>query len=413
MIFWILTALITALVASILLGAMWRGGGDGATNDGAPVQYDLQVYRDQLAEVDRDLTRGVINAEDADRIRTEISRRILLADATAETAAHPVKGSQIGATVFGALIVGALLSAAGVYWVLGAPGYGDLALKARIEAADQFRQNRPDQATAEAGLPAVLDTTPQQQNPEYVGLVSQLREVIKERPDDLRGLRLLAISERNLGNFAQAHQVFSRYLDLRGQDASSEEFADLADMLILAAGGYVSPEAEAALAMALQRDPANAPARYYAGLLQAQTGRPDQAFQIWDALLRQGPPDAPWIPPIQAQIDDMAIRAGVNYAQPAPGLGRGPDADAIAAAGDLSSTERLEMIEGMVNGLSERLATEGGTAQEWAQLITSLGVLGRRNDAFAVFQNAQEVFAGDLSALDQIARAGSQAGVAN
>lgn len=194
-------------------------------------------------------------------------------------------------------------------------------------------------------------------------------------------------------------------------------------MMVLAAGGYVSPEAEAALSEALARDPRNGPAQYYWGLMQAQTGRPDRAFRIWDALLRQGPADAPWVPPIEAQIAELARRAGVaNYTVPSPGPNpgpnpgggaRGPSAEDVEAAGAMSSAERMQMIESMVGSLSDRLANEGGTAAEWSQLITALGVLGRTSDARSVYENALAAFEGQPGALDLINQAGERAGVAN
>ncbi len=408
MMFWAITSGLTLLVAAILARALWRGAADATP----AAEFDLQVYRDQLAEVERDLARGVVNAEDAERVRTEISRRILAADA-ARNASNQVQRASTGYAVPALVVAGVLASSAWIYWQLGAPGYGDLALSERIESADAFRRNRPTQAEAEAGLtPADLPQV-EPRSEEYLELVDQLREVVANRPTDMEGLRLLAVSERNVGQYTAAHEAFGRYVTLRGASATPGEFSDLADMMILAAGGYISPEAEAALATALQGDPRNGPARYYWGLMLSQTGRPDQAFQIWDRLLREGPPEASWIPPIQAQIDEMAIRAGITYTQPLPGGGRGPSAEDIEAAGELSASERLEMIEGMVAGLSERLATEGGTVQDWAQLITSLGVLGRSNDAFAVYQNALEVFADNPTAIDTINRAGDRAGVAN
>ena len=151
------------------------------------------------------------------------------------------------------------------------------------------------------------------------------------------------------------------------------------------------------------------------GLMLAQTGRPDTGFRIWDQLLREGPRDAVWIPPILAQIENLAIRAGVNYQLPEIGGGttlRGPTSDDIDAAGELSPAQRMEMIQSMVQGLSERLATEGGPVEEWAQLISALGVLGRTGDARAVYENAVEVFAEDNTALDLLLRAGQRAQVA-
>ena len=184
--------------------------------------------------------------------------------------------------------------------------------------------------------------------------------------------------------------------------------------VVLAAGGYVSPEAEQALSRALQLDPQNGPARYYWGLMMAQTGRPDQAFRIWDRLLRAGPPDAPWIPPIRAQIEEIAARAGVDYAMPDPGTGQaGPSRADIEAAGQMSAEERMQMIEGMVSSLSNRLATEGGPPTEWARLINALGVLGRGEEARGIYDEAIGVFADDPGALDLIQQAGERAGVAN
>ncbi|MEM9125800.1 MAG: c-type cytochrome biogenesis protein CcmI, partial [Pseudomonadota bacterium] len=77
MTFWVLTFLIALLIAVVLSRTLLRGRKDA----GPSAAYDLRVYREQLASVDRDLARGVIGAADADRVRTEISRRILAADA--------------------------------------------------------------------------------------------------------------------------------------------------------------------------------------------------------------------------------------------------------------------------------------------------------------------------------------------
>lgn len=410
MMFWIVTAAMAVIAAAILILATAR-----RRSYSEPVAaYDLKVYRDQLAEVERDLARGVVDEADAERVRTEIARRILAADAASNSmsGADPVKASSAHPVVW-VLVVLIVLGGSGyTYWQLGAPGYGDLALADRIEAAEALRQARPSQATAEASI-ADADLPPfPQGNEEYADLVQRLRGVIAERPNDAEGHRLLAVSERNLGNFAEARAAYDRYVTLQGDKATPAEFADLADMMVLAAGGYVSPEAESALSIALRGDPGNGPARYYWGLMMAQTGRPDQAFRIWDSLLRQGPADAPWIAAIQEQIDDMALRAGVNYAQPTPGPGRGPTAEDIEAAGEMSASERLEMIEGMVAGLSGRLSSEGGTYQEWGQLISALGVLGRYEDALSIYNNALEVFAENKTAIDHINRAGQRAGVA-
>ncbi|WP_299628210.1 c-type cytochrome biogenesis protein CcmI [uncultured Tateyamaria sp.] len=403
--FWILTAMLTLAVVGALSAALLLGRRETR----APAAYDLDVYRDQLKEVERDLARGVVSEADAERARTEVSRRILAADAALQSAEETRGGS-------GGIVVAAVTSlavAGGAYYIyleLGAPGYGDLALADRIERAETVRDERPNQATAEASL-TDRGGPPPGTSPDYVALVERLRQTVASRPDDLQGHVLLTQSEAQLGNFAAAHAAKARVIDLKGDAATAQDFSDYADLMILAAGGYVSPEAEAVLEGTLAMDPGNGTARYYFGLMMSQTGRPDTALRVWDQLLREGPPDAPWMPLIEGQIDTMAMRAGVNYARPVIGTGRGPTADQIEAAGDMTPSERMDMIQGMVTGLSERLATEGGAVEEWAQLISALGVLGQMGQADAVFRNAMQVFGEDPRAVDILNEAADRVGL--
>jgi cytochrome c-type biogenesis protein CcmH len=401
--FWIATILLALALAALLAFALVRG----QRHTGPAEAFDLQVYRDQLTEVDRDLARGVISEEDAERLRTEISRRILAADAkTQSTNAAGSQPRMLGLTV--AALIGAFL-VGGSYWLyaqIGAPGYGDLGLATRLEMAEDARANRPTQQEAEADLPQT-DVTEIQ--PEYAALVERLRAAVAERPRDLQGHVLLARSEAAMGNYAAAYAAQQRVLSIKGDTATGRDYADLADMMVLAAGGYVSPEAERVLEAALTRDPQNGVALYYRGLMMAQTGRPDVAFRLWDRLLRQSPADAVWMPPILSQIEEMAFRAGVSdYQVPQTATLPGPSTDDMEAAGEMSAEDRQEMIRGMVARLSDRLATEGGTPEEWARLISSLGVLGDEAQAIAIWNNAQEVFADNPDALD-IVREGARA----
>jgi cytochrome c-type biogenesis protein CcmH len=69
------------------------------------------------------------------------------------------------------------------------------------------------------------------------------------------------------------------------------------------------------------------------------------------------------------------------------------------------------MIEGMVAGLAERLAAQGGPPEDWARLVRSLGVLGRGDEAAAIRDEARQAFAGDAAALALIAAAAREAGL--
>jgi cytochrome c-type biogenesis protein CcmH len=65
----------------------------------------------------------------------------------------------------------------------------------------------------------------------------------------------------------------------------------------------------------------------------------------------------------------------------------------------------------MVAQLSGRLASEGGPPEDWAQLIRSLGVLGRRDEATAVLAEARSKHADDATALAVLDAAAREAGL--
>jgi cytochrome c-type biogenesis protein CcmH len=243
--------------------------------------------------------------------------------------------------------------------------------------------------------------------------MDQLRAALKDRPSDLEGHRLLAKNESGLGNYTAAIAAQKKVLDILGAKATAEDHATLAEMMILAAGGYVSPEAEAELTRALQIDPGNGPANYYAGLMFAQVGRPDRTFALWAPLLARSAPDDPWVEPLRAQLMQVAMEAGQDdYELPPLAPLAGPSAEDMAAAADMTPEERQEMVRGMVARLSERLATEGGTAEEWARLIGAYGVLGETDRARDIWTEAQARFAGREPELATVRAAAESAGVA-
>ncbi len=491
MAFWITAAVISGLVGLTVLLGLSRSRPGPALDEGAALRKDIQVYRDQLREVEKDVARGILAEADAERLRVEISRRILEADrsdlSASKLAEMPNGARMVGLATVPVMIAGAFL----LYNAVGAPGYPDMPLAQRLADAREARATRPTQEVAEAEIiaratveggaaPGVRPDV----SPEDAELVERLRTALATRPDDLQGHRLLAVSEASMGNFEAAAAAQRRVIALMGEDAGREEaqvlreleqlaagpeglearraelleagaeraeweelvnfalalddlrlahrmqaglieglgdaatpddLVFLADLMINAAGGYVSPEAERALETALRRDPRNPLARFFTGLMLAQTDRPDLAFRIWEQLLQDGPPDAPWIAPIRSQIEFVAMRAGVNYTLPPAGAGAGPrltDADIEAARG-MAPEERAAMIEGMVMGLSQRLATQGGSAEDWARLIAAHGVLGNLDQASGIWTEAQAVFGARPEQLEIIRQAAQQAGVAN
>lgn len=408
--FWIICAALAVLVATLFVLALLRGRIEAEH----PATFDLRIYRDQLREVERDLARGVLGTEDAERTRAEVGRRVLAANAQLENASKGTDQPRrltLGAAALSsaAIIAGGLA----LYAAIGAPGQGDLPHAARMAAADDAYENRPSQEAYLARLPSLPTPEPDE---EYTALISRLRAAVAENPDDLQGQSLLATNEARLGNFDAARTAQRAVIRIKGQGATAEDHITLAQLYVTEAQGYVSPKAEAALRSALEVTGDHPVPRYFLGQMWLQNDRPDRAFRLWSRLLSEGPETAPWIEPIRAQIDDIAWLAGIEYTAPEPGSSApralpGPSAEEIEDASDMSPAERMEMIEGMVSSLSQRLATEGGTPDEWSRLIAAYGALGNSGQAAAIWQEAQKVFAERPDALETVRRGAQRAGV--
>ncbi|MFQ1700582.1 c-type cytochrome biogenesis protein CcmI [Loktanella agnita] len=395
MIFWLVCLVLTFMVAALVIRPLLR------PVQAVPENPDVALYKAQLAEIDRDVAREVLAAEEAEQARTEVARRLLAASkATAPTAQNgPAMRSSILITL---LVLGISF---GTYYALGAPGYGDLPLQARLDASDAMRKNRPSQAALEAAAP----TPPPTDVPEeYSAAVAQLRTIAPTRPDDIEAWSRLAFHEVELRNYAGAARAQKRVIEIKGDDAGTADRQRLLDLLVVAAGGFVSPEAEALINQMLNTDENNTAARYYLGMLYNQTDRPDIAYRMWRGMAESGDPQSFHVASARAQIEDAAYRAGIDYTLPDI---RGPSAADIANAENMTAEERQQMIGMMVAGLADRLATEGGTAADWARLIRAYGVLGDQEAAGAVWAEARGVFGASTEAMDVLTAAADAAGV--
>lgn len=395
----IAAALAAFAILAIVL-PMWRNQTSARAQD-----TDIAIYRDQLNEVERDLARGVLAQDEAERTRTEISRRLLTADTNARAAATlaPQKTNRIAAVVL-ALAVGG--SAAGLYATLGAPGYGDVPRDLRLAAGEERRQNRPGQLDAEALIP-IPDTLDQFDEATRT-LIQTRRAATFERPNDATAWSVLAQTEAAIGQYHRATRAAEKVVAMKGTQAEVEDLVRLLDLMVAGTQGYVSPEAETVAFAVLQQDPQNVPAQYYAGLMYAQNDRPDQAFSLWRQVIEGSPQGSLHWNFAANQIGQVAIQMGVDYALPDQ---RGPSQDDLEAAQDLSPEDRREMIQGMVTSLADRLATQGGPPQDWARLITSLVAIDQPEAAAVVLGEAETIFGGDVQAVTILRRAAQEAGL--
>ncbi|MEA1649827.1 c-type cytochrome biogenesis protein CcmI [Nitrospirillum sp. BR 11164] len=384
MAFWIAAALLTAGVLLALLRPLMVAR--KAEAGGSP---EVDIYKDQLAEIERDVARGLLTDDQAAAARTEVSRRLLAADARAKSApaapAMPAKPSRKLAT---ALMAAVPLLAMGIYLRLGSP-----------DLPGQPAGARTDQ-TAGVQAQAVLKT---------------LLTRVTENPRDLEAWKALATAQGMTGQNDKAAASWAKAVDLAPDDANLQ--ASRAEALVLSADGVVGPEAKQALAKALALNPKEPRARYYDGLAVRQAGDLKGAITRWSALLSESPADAPWVPFLRGQLGETATEAGMDPAavtpQPLPPAGPpagppvgpalnatapGPTADDIAAASTLSSGDRNAMIQGMVQRLADRLKTQPDDAEGWSRLARAYRVLGQNDKAAEAEANAKRYGGGTAGA---------------
>lgn len=390
MTFWIIVLAAAVIGAAIIVRPLLRDRDSAAPR----AAHDAQVFRDQLKELENDVARGAVDAAEADGAKLEIQRRLLAADDELQAAGGsgpaPLGVSRAMAAI---LIIATPLAAALLYNDIGAPGTKDQPL------ASRSGDDRPNQAEAEKMLAGEEFAPPAGPDADqFRNLVEQLEKRLENNPDDPQGVFLYARSLMQLGRFAEAWPQFARAVELN-PGIGLEARAGLAEGMILATGGYISPEAEAALLQLLKREPTNPSGRYYLGRLHVQSNEPEYARAIWSQLLEDSPPDAPWVRPVQTELARIGGPAVTPQAQPDNTL-RGPTAEELSAAEDLSTEDRNEMVNTMVEGLANRIAAEGGSVQEWTQLIRSYQVLRKfdeaaqaRADAIAAYQDDPQAVA--------------------
>ena len=405
--FWGTVVVLALGSLGLALRPMLRGAGVG----GRRASYDMRVYRDQLSEVEADRARGLLTAAEAEASRIEVSRRLLAAaEGEAREAEEGAAPRGLSRAVALGLLAGLALAGGALYARLGAPDLPDAPLLARLEEDARRRAERPGQDAMEAMIAARAPAAPAapQLSPEDAALLEKLTTVLKDRPDDLEGHRLLSRNMSALGRWSEARVAQGDVVRILGDKATADDLTEWAELMILAANGYVSPEAETALGRALALDPKNKPGRVYSGVTLIQGGRPDLAYGLWMGLLEEGPADAPWVATIKSAIGEVARRAGL----PPPRLDTaGPDQADVDAAAAMTPEERDGMIAGMVERLRTRLAEQGGPPAEWAQLIQALGVQGRMDDAAAVWSEARAAYAADPAALATLTDAARRAGL--
>lgn len=330
---------------------------------------DLEVYKDQLREIDQDEIRGVIGKDDANAARTEVSRRILKLR-LAEEPSVAVSGAPNGRKVAFAAALMVPLVAWGIYGFTGSPGMPDQPFLARLDAPS-------GQASIEV-------------------LIAKTERHLAENPNDGKGWEVIAPIYLRTGQFDKAAEAFRRSSQINGTTAKTE--IGLGEALAGLNDGMIGADALAAFKRAGDLAPGDPQPKIYLATELAQQGKFGEARTAFSAILASAPQDAPWRGVVERSIAQLDEAAKASVGETAPGP---TQADVESAAG-MSDADRLAMIEGMVAGLDAKLTANPADKDGWLRLIRSYAMLKKPDAAKAALLRARVGLAGNDSALSEI-----------
>jgi len=317
-----LLALLTTATVGVLLIPLLRS----RTASTGRLDGELAIYRDQLAEIERERAAGTLPESEAAAARIEVERRIL---AAGDQPPPPARADAMLHKVLPPVLALAIpLLALGLYLQTGRPGL----------PAAPFVAGKPPPAAAE---PFSVEK-----------LLAAARARLAAQPDD------------------------------------PEALSALGEALTLEANGTVTGPAVESFNKALAAQPDDARALYYLGLHEAQSGDSRAALARWRALLAKSPPDAPFLPMLRAEIERVAKAANIDVPPMPPSSMPQPSREQQDAMAAMTPEQRQQAIRGMVEGLAAKLKENPQDRAGWLRLANAWKVLGENANAADAYAKA-------------------------
>ena len=270
--FSIFAVLLVLATAAFILPPLWLGL--RAPKERADRKTaNLAIFRDQLAELEREKAEGSLAEADFEQARRELQRRLLEEVEPAVEETTPASHAPTRKTAVAILLLLPILGVLG-YVTLGNP-----------------RALDPQQAAAQPQM------TPEQINE----MVAKLAERMKANPDDPKGWLMLARSYKQMGRYAEAVDAFSHAEKVVNEEP--DLLAAYAETIAMAEGKGLSGKPTQLIEKALKLDPKHGHSLFLAGAAAMDRGDAKQGIAYWEALLPQVEPGS--------EIDQM-LRSGIE-----------------------------------------------------------------------------------------------------
>ena len=344
LLFWLLALTMTVAVVLLLAPPLLRGRDAG--REGASGDANVALYRERLAELDRERGLGELEAERYAALREDLERGLLADVDTAPTdgapAAHtaprpPPRWTAVAVT----LAVPACGLA--IYLWLGSPHALDPQAQPHRVAAGGIEPPPPGGA-AEPERPGDANAAGGSA-PDVEAMVDSLAAKLAADPADAEGWLLLARSRAVQERFDEAITAYGRAHALLGDSPSL--LADWAEAEAAFAGNRFPARALDRFDRALEIDPDHEKALWLGGFAAVQHGRPDVARARWERLLARqeaGSREASIVSELLARMDGAAPADAPAAVRPdaAGSTDSGGPAGTGGSAGPAGSAEAVD-----------------------------------------------------------------------
>ena len=328
-----------AVVMLVLSVALWRGSQQGARiaaqqTDAVnnPAQANAAVYRDQMADLDREFVMGNLNYEELKAARDELSQR-LLADVTANDLAPTVVSAPVlwrkPWLAIGLLVFVVPVSSMLMYSVLGEPA----AL---------------DPMALEQGVNSSAEVTPEK----LTEMATALTRRLQDEPNSMEGWVMLGRVQRMRNHFEESAEAFAKALALSRDDNLSIERAEV---LAQKNGGSFAGEPWSIIQRVLTADPLHLNALFLAGSASYAEMNFNTALRYWERAREVVSADSPDAPELDRAIAEARNKMGLPAIPPRavsaaaqPSLSPPATKEAVLASSISGRVTLVKELQGLV-----------------------------------------------------------------
>jgi len=285
--FWLICAGLAAIALAFVLPTLLQRPADANENK---TEANVEIYRDQLRELEADLANGIVSPEQYRQDRDEIERRLLDDVADDADAGKTSASATSDRAVVYAVAFGMPVGAVALYLLVGT--------SAALSGV-------PPQAATPANPNAAQMT---QQGIE--ANVAALAKRLEQNPNDAQGWTMLGRSYINLEKYREASDAYAKASALKTQDA--DILVEYAFALAMANGRQLQGQPTELVRKALQIAPENPRALELAGSAEFEAKNYKQAIVHWQKLLEKSSGDPELTQTISERINEAKALAGAT-----------------------------------------------------------------------------------------------------